>query len=203
MRATSDRARLEAAIDDAKVDADATRYGPALKLAESILSRSQARRREAVLISDFQRAGWTGSEDVHFPEGYTVTPVSVASPNAEQRRDPVGHVRARVVLGPGARHRDRPASPTRAATPVADVPVTLEVEGHQIETQHAKIGANATTSVAFTQFTVDKPIVKGTVRAGTDPLPADNVFHFTVSPSRAGVAARRHQPGQPRFRRSI
>src|SRR4029079_13664974 len=42
---------------------------------------------------------------------------------------------------------------------------------------------NATTSVAFTQFTVDKPIVKGTVRDGDDPLPADNVFHFTISPS--------------------
>ena len=66
---------------------------------------------------------------------------------------------------------------------MSDVPVTLEVEGHQIQTQQAKIGANATASVSFTQFTVDRPIVKGTVRAGTDPLPADNVFHFTVSPA--------------------
>src|ERR1041385_498681 len=81
MRATSDRARLDVAIDNAKVDADSTRYGPALKLAESILLRSTARRRDAVLISDFQRAGWTGSEDVHFPEGYVVTPVSVATPD--------------------------------------------------------------------------------------------------------------------------
>ena len=183
MRATTDRARLDAAVDVAKVDADATRYGPALKLAESILSRSQARRKEAVLISDFQRAGWTGSEDVHFGEGYTLTPVSVASPRGEQHRDPVDHLRARVVLGPGARHGRPPASPTRAAMPVSDVPVTLEVEGHQIQTQQAKVGANATASVSFTQFTVDRPIVKGTVRAGTDPLPADNVFHFTVSPA--------------------
>ena len=53
---------------------------PAIKLAESILSRSQAKRREAVIISDFQRAGWTGSEDARFPEGMTLTPVSVATP---------------------------------------------------------------------------------------------------------------------------
>jgi hypothetical protein len=66
---------------------------------------------------------------------------------------------------------------------VADVPVTLEMEGHQVQTQHVKIGANAATSVTFTQFTLDRPIVKGTVRAGSDPLPADNVFHFTVSPT--------------------
>ena len=47
--------RLEAAIDAAKVGSGATRYGPALKLAESILSRSPMKRREAVLISDFQK----------------------------------------------------------------------------------------------------------------------------------------------------
>ncbi len=182
MRATSDRGRLDAAIDAAKVDADATRYGPALKLAESILSRSQATRRETVLISDFQRAGWTGSEDVHFPEGYTVTPVSVASPDANNVAIPsVTFARAsfsgqeRVTVSAGIANKGN--------APLADVPVTLEIEGHQIQTQHAKIGANATTSVAFTQFTVDKPTVKGTVRAGTDPLPADNVFHFTISPS--------------------
>src|ERR1043166_8984218 len=67
MRATSDRARLDVAIDNSKVDADSTRYGPALKLAESILLRSTARRREVVLISDFQRNGWTGSEDEKSP----------------------------------------------------------------------------------------------------------------------------------------
>lgn len=182
MRATSDRGRLEAAIDAAKVDADATRYGPALKLAESILSRSQATRRETVLISDFQRAGWTGSEDVHFPEGYSVTPVSVASPDANNLAIPsVTFARAsfsgqeRVTVSAGLANKGN--------APVADVPVTLEIEGHQIQTQRATVGAHATTSVAFTQFTVDKPTVAGTVRAGTDPLPADNVFHFTISPS--------------------
>jgi len=45
MRATSDRARLEGAINAAKVTAGATRYGPALKLADSILSRSPLKRR--------------------------------------------------------------------------------------------------------------------------------------------------------------
>src|SRR5438045_8803880 len=81
MRATADRTRREAAINAAKVTSGATRYGPALKLAESILSRSPIKRREAILISDFQRSGWTGSEEVHFPEGMTVSTVSVASPN--------------------------------------------------------------------------------------------------------------------------
>src|SRR5215470_13515626 len=81
MRATADRARLEGAVNSAKVGSGATRYGPALKLAESILSRSPLKRRETVLISDFQKVGWTGSEEVHFPEGMTISTVSVASPS--------------------------------------------------------------------------------------------------------------------------
>src|SRR5437764_14113186 len=88
MRATADRSRLESAINAAKVTSGATRFGPALKLAESILSRSPIKRREAVLISDFQRSGWSGSEEVRFPEGISVSTVSVASPNTENHEVP-------------------------------------------------------------------------------------------------------------------
>jgi len=182
MRATTDKGRLEGAVNAATVDADSTRFGPALKLAESILSRSNARKRDAVIISDFQRAGWTGSEDVHFPEGDVVSAVSVATPDPNNISVPsVTFARAtfsgqeRVTVSAGIANKGNAA--------VADVPVTLEMEGHQVQTQHVKIGANAAASVTFTQFTLDRPIVKGTVRAGTDPLPADNVFHFTVSPA--------------------
>jgi hypothetical protein len=182
MRATTDKGRLEGAVNAATVDADSTRFGPALKLAESILSRSNVRKKEAVIISDFQRAGWTGSEDVHFPEGDVVSAVSVATADANNISVPsVTFARAafsgqeRVTVSAGIANKGN--------APVADVPVTLEMEGHQVQTQHVKLGANAAASVTFTQFTLDRPIVKGTVRAGTDPLPADNVFHFTVSPT--------------------
>ena len=50
-----------------------------MKLAESILTGSTLPRREAVLVSDFQKTGWSGSEDVRFGEGVTLTPVSVAT----------------------------------------------------------------------------------------------------------------------------
>jgi hypothetical protein len=62
IRGTSDRGRLDVAVNAAKVTAGATRYGPALKLAESILARSGMQRREAILISDFQKTGWTGAD---------------------------------------------------------------------------------------------------------------------------------------------
>src|SRR5690606_6052323 len=58
----------------------ATRYGPALRLAQSLLSRSDRATREAYLISDFQRSGWERQEEIALPEGATLTPVSVSEP---------------------------------------------------------------------------------------------------------------------------
>ena len=60
-----------------KPAAGATRYGPALKLAGSILGESALPRREAVLISDFQRGGWQGGEGVRLPDGAVLTPVAI------------------------------------------------------------------------------------------------------------------------------
>ncbi|HYM25025.1 MAG TPA: BatA and WFA domain-containing protein [Vicinamibacterales bacterium] len=182
MRATSDRARLEGAINAAKVTSGATRYGPALKLAESILSRSPLKRREAVLISDFQKTGWSGSEDARFPDGTTLTTVSVASgpvtnvsvPSVSFGRTAFsGQERIAVTAGISNKGDDK----------IADVPVTLTVEGHDIETLHAAVGPRASSSVTFTPFTLSGPNVRGDVRAGSDPMPADNTFNFVLSPS--------------------
>jgi Aerotolerance regulator N-terminal/von Willebrand factor type A domain len=182
MRATSDRTRLEGAINAAKVTSGATRYGPALKLADSILSRSPIKRREAVLISDFQRTGWTGSEEVRFPEGMTVSTVSVASPDTANLAVPsVAFARAsfsgqeRVTVTAGLSNK--------GDAPLKDVPVTLTIDGHEIQTERATVAAHASGSVSFTQFTLSGPNVRGSVKAGSDPLPADNAFHFVLAPS--------------------
>ncbi|HMB78733.1 MAG TPA: BatA and WFA domain-containing protein [Vicinamibacterales bacterium] len=182
MRATSDRARLEAAVNAAKVGSGATRFGPALKLAESILSRSPIKRREAVLISDFQRSGWSGSEEVRFPEGMTVSTVSVASPDTANLAVPSvafgrasfsGQERLTVTAGLS----------NKGDQPLKDIPVTLTIDGHEIQTEKATVAAHASGSVSFTQFTLSSPNVRGSVKAGTDLLPADNTFYFVLAPS--------------------
>jgi hypothetical protein len=182
MRATSDRLRLDGAINAAKVGSGATRYGPALKLADSILARSSLKRRQVVVISDFQKTGWSGSEEVRFPEGVTVTTVSVASPDAANLAVPsVSFARAnfsgqeRITVTAGLSNKGDAA--------LKDVPVTLTVDGHEIETVRATVQPHAAGSVSFTQFTLVGPNVRGSVRAGTDPLPADNIFHFVLSPA--------------------
>ena len=182
MRATSDRSRLEAAINAAKVGSGATRYSPALKLAESILGRSTLKRREAVLISDFQKSGWGGSEDARFSEGMTLSAVSVASPNTANLSVPsVSFARAsfsgqeRVTVTAGLSNKGDDT--------LKDVAVTLTVDGHEIETGRATVAPHASASVSFTQFTLASANVRGSVRAGSDPLPADNAFHFVLAPS--------------------
>jgi hypothetical protein len=73
----------------------------------------------------------------------------------------------------------------RGGVPVTGLPVTLDIDGQTIQTQPVTVAPNASTSVAFTPFTLADPNVKGTVRAGSDALPGDNVFHFVLTPGRA------------------
>jgi hypothetical protein len=182
MRATADRTRLEAAIGAAKVGSGATRYGPALKLADSILSRSAIKRREAVLISDFQRSGWSGSEEVRFPEGMTVSVVSVSSPNVANLAVP-SVTFARASFSGQERITVTAGLSNKGDAPVANVPVTLTIDGHEIQTERATVAPHASGSVSFTQFTLTGANVRGSIKAGTDALPADNAFHFVLAPS--------------------
>jgi hypothetical protein len=184
LRATSDRARLRAALDTATLTADGTRYGPALKLAESILARSTLQRREAILISDFQKSGWSGAEDVRFGDGMQLTPIPIAeSGTSNVAVRSVNFARApfsnqeRVTVTAGVANY--------SGTPAANIPVVLELDGRELETQRVSIGANAAASVAFAPFTLAQPGMRGVVRAASDALAADNAFHFVLTPSQA------------------
>ena len=77
LRSAADKGRLLGRCRGAAAGAGGTRYGPALKLAGSILSESALPRREAILITDFQRGGWQGGEGVRLPDGAVLTPVSI------------------------------------------------------------------------------------------------------------------------------
>jgi hypothetical protein len=182
VRATSDRARLETAITGAKVSSDGTRYAPALRWAQSLLTRSQLPRKEAVLISDFQKTGWERQEEIHLPEGATLLPVSVAEPDtanlavtsvAFDRGTFSGEERVSVTAGL-----------TNRSSAAVTLPVKLEIDGRVIDTRNVTVAANASGSVAFPQFTVAVPSLRGTIHAGTDAFAADNAFNFALSPSR-------------------
>ncbi len=193
MRGTSDQVRLDAAIAAAAPTAGATRYGPALKLAQSVVAESNLRRREVILISDLQRSGWTGAEDVRFPEGTIVTPVGVGAADAANLAV-VSAAFARASFSDQERVTLTAAVVNRSPAPRADVPVTLKLNGLEIETKRVNLAANQPATVVFTPFTLADANARGTISAGTDPLPADNTFQFVLAPGR-GVRVLVVEPG--------
>jgi hypothetical protein len=178
--ATTDRTRLRLALDGAAVGAAGTRYTPALKLAESLLAASELPRREAVLISDFQRTGWEGTAGVQFPEGALLTPVLIGGDDvANLAVAGVTLDRARVS---GRERVTATAHLARRGAGPADVAVTLESDGRVVQTLRAAVPADGTAAVTFAPLTLGDVPVSAAVRAGTDALPIDNVFHFVLAP---------------------
>ena len=180
LRSTSDKGRLEGALGGAKVSASATKFGPAMKLAGSIISESAQPNKEVVLISDFQRLGWLGAEGVRLPDGTRVTPVSVndgqtsnvsITPAMLQRASADGQERVTVTAG-AVNH-------SASAT---DVALALEIDGRVVETRPLKLEPNGSSSVTFSPFVPTAKYTRGTVRLGDDRLLADNLFHFVVTP---------------------
>jgi hypothetical protein len=184
IRATADRGRLQAALRASQLTAGGTRFGPALKLAESILTRSTLQRKEAVLISDFQKTGWSGSEDVHFSDGITLTPVSVATETVANVAVPSVNF-ARSSFSNQERITVTAGVANKSGAAISNVPVSLEIGGQVIETLPVSVAANASASVSFSPFTLAEPSVHGVVKAGNDPLPVDNTFDFVVAPSQS------------------
>ena len=183
VRATGDATRLRAAVDAAGLSSGATRYAPALRLAQSLLSRSTLGRKEVVAISDMQRTGWERPEEIQFPEGTTFTPISVAPVDpANISVTSVAFNRARFAAE--ERVGVTAAITNRGPETLRDVPVTLQIDGIQSGTARATLPPGVATPVAFAAFTLTQKFVRGVVRAGSDPLESDNAFNFVLSPAR-------------------
>ncbi|AHG92747.1 double-transmembrane region domain protein (plasmid) [Gemmatirosa kalamazoonensis] len=173
-------AAARAAVDSAHVGNGPTRYAPALARAAQILAASPLPRREALLVSDFQRAGWHASAAARLPDGARLTwadvggaaPSDVAVAGVDLRREttPEGErVRpvARVVLPNGGAPRT--------------VPVSLAVNGRPTQTIAARVAPGGAASVTFDPIPVPPGWSSGTVMLPTDSLPADDRFHFTFA----------------------
>jgi hypothetical protein len=196
LRSTSDRGRLQAALAAAQPGAAATKYGPALKLAGSIISESGLPNREVVFVSDFQRSGWLGAEGVRLPDGTRVTPVSVAegavknvsiTPAAIQRSMFSGQERITITAG----------ALNRGADPV-EVSMALEIDGRVVQSRPLKLEPYASAAASFDPFTPTAAFTRGTIKLGDDALVKDNNYHFVVSPRQRVKVVIVERPGRDR-----
>jgi Aerotolerance regulator N-terminal/von Willebrand factor type A domain len=183
MRTTAEHQRLNASVDAAKPRPSATRFAPALKVAGSILAESSLPRREVVLISDFQRAGWRGEEGARLPSGVTLTPVAIQGAADKPNVTVTGISLARSTFSNQERAVVTAGVVNRTERPVSGATLTLEVNGLPIANKPLSIEPGAAASVTFDAFTISQKNMRGTVRVSDDALAADNAFNFVVSPA--------------------
>ncbi len=183
--ASGERQRLTAAVAAAKPTAGATRYAPALKVAGSILAESTLPRREVVLISDFQRGGWRGEEGTRLPAGTTVTPIAIGGGDDLANVAVTGISLVRSTFSGQDRVAVTAVVVNRSMRSLNGGQLGLEMDGRPVQSQPITVEANSSTSITFEPVTVAGNFLRGTVRAGSDALAADNEFHFVVTPAQA------------------
>ena len=184
LRSSADVSRVVAEIDRAQPSAGATRYAPALKVASSVLAESSLPRKEAVLVSDFQRVGWQPDEAFRLPAGSAFTPVALepqAGVNLAVTPISVQRVREgtqdRVVITGGVMNR--------ADTEAANVRLDLEVDGRVVQSQPVTVAAASSASVAFPPQSLPPAGLRVVTRLPADALAADNAFHAVLAPPAA------------------
>jgi hypothetical protein len=184
VRSSGDPSQIRQVLDTASVSDRATRYGPALKLAQTILEESELTGRDLVLVSDLQRAGWTGEEGVSLPPGTEVRTVAVGE--AGPANTAIADVSLSRELFEG---RER-VTPTARVTRIGgdaelEVEVVLEIDGREAERRTATLPPAGAVPVTFQPLTLSERHTRGTVRVDEDALPHDNAYHFVASPGRA------------------
>lgn len=187
LRSSADVSRVIAEIDSARPSAATTRYAPALKLVSSLLAESNLPRREVILVSDFQRAGWQPDEAFRLPAGSRFTPVPIApaaaanlsvTPLAVQRVPGDGPPRVTITAG----------FTNRGDTPATDVPLALEVDGRAVQSARLSAAPASAASTTFAPIALPPAGLRIAIRLPDDAIAADNAFHAIVAPPQVVAA---------------
>ncbi len=189
LRSTPDRSRAVAEINAASPGPGSTKYGPALKLAGSLLAESLLPRKEVILVSDFQRGGWQPDDTLRLPGGTTVTTAVVeGAAGPSLALTPVALLRTRQA-GQPERVTVTAGVLNRTAAAASEVPIQLEIDGRVVQDLRLSVGPNASASISFSPVTITAPNTRAMVRLGAagapevDALSRDNVFNFVLTPA--------------------
>ena len=179
--ATGDQATLLAALDGVEPGFGATRYSAGIQAARDILERSDLPRREVVVISDFQRAGWRPDDGLRLPDGTTVETVMLAEQEAANvavtglltertfrgEREEVT-LSARVVnLGPAA---------------ARGLPVTLIADGRAVQRVTVDLEPRGSAAATFSPVPLGQSPARVTAHLETAGLVVDNDQHAVIAP---------------------
>jgi len=197
---TSDASQVERAIDRATLSVEATRYGPALKFAGDLLGASNLPNREIVLVSDFQRRGWSRQAELRLPANVEIRAVDVSA------RD-VADVAVTTVS------TDRESGGTTGPVTVTarisntgaaaqSVQATLEIGGRTAGATRVLVPASGSVQARFPATAIPGGVSRGVVKIPGDALEANNTFRFTLAPDEA-VSVLVVSPVQARANQSL
>ena len=189
---TSDKDQLNAIVNGVTLSARTTRYGSALKLAKKIVDESSLTRKEVVLLSDFQRLGWEGDEDVWFPADTSFTPIDVGSSTSENlavtgvilernKTDKTNKASVRERLIATARVTNKAPD----GDPPLETNIKLELNGRSLQSKKLQLAANSSTTVSFDPLTLPGGVSRGTIQLDADKLEIDNAYHFVLWPGQS------------------
>jgi hypothetical protein len=178
---TTDRAPLLADLEAAQPGFGVTRYAPALRTAQELLETSSLARREVVLITDFQKTGVEGTDEVRLPESTTLTWVDLSDRAASNLAITGVELERSYESG---REKVVPAARlvNKGPRPVRDVEVAFEVDGRVLRQQRASLGPNTSATVTFDAFPLPPSVARATVRVAPDGLAQDDTFHLVLAP---------------------
>ena len=178
---TADPAVLRGVLDATELGGGRTRFGPALRLAHDILEASELPRREVMLISDFQRIGWSAADGVRLPAGAEFRPVDLSDAGAANL-GVADVVIDRTKAGGVDRVRTTARIVNTGATAIVGAHVALEIDGAIAATQSVDVPAHGASVVTFTTRAVSERVVRGRVVLDADDLVADDAYHFVLRP---------------------
>src|SRR5678815_1969681 len=153
-RSTAEQDKLRAALSAAKLGSGATRFGPALKVAGSILSESKLPRREAMLISDFQSGGFRGEEGARLPAGAVLTPVPVKGAVDKPNAGVTGVTFARSSFSSQERVAVTAGVINRSDRRLDNLTVKMTLDGIPVGSKPVTLEPNGAGSVTFDPVTV-------------------------------------------------
>ncbi|MCC7124658.1 MAG: BatA domain-containing protein [Acidobacteria bacterium] len=188
LRSSADASRVTAAIETAQPSAGATRYAPALKLASSVLAESTLPQKQAILVSDFQRAGWQADEAFRLPAGSVFTPV-VVEPTSGVNLSATPLAIQRVMEGAQSRVVVTAGVVNRSATTAASAKLDLEVDGRVVQSASVKVEPASSAATTFAPIAMPGTPTRVSSRLSADALAADNAFHAVVAPARPVTVA--------------